>query len=57
VARAEVEVAAATYLVYYGNHMAKEDELVLEPAAPGPLFGESPAERYQALRRQIGVQA
>jgi len=30
--RAEVEVAAATYLVYYGNHIAKEDELVLERA-------------------------
>jgi hemerythrin-like domain-containing protein len=30
--RAEVEVAAATYLVYYGNHLAKEDELVLERA-------------------------
>ena len=27
--RAEVEVAAATYLVYYGNHIAKEDELVI----------------------------
>ncbi len=33
VARAEVEVAAATYLVYYGNHIAKEDELVLGRAA------------------------
>ena len=32
VPRAEVEVAAATYLVYYGNHIAKEDELVLERA-------------------------
>lgn len=31
--RAEVEVAAATYLVYYGNHMAKEDELILDRAA------------------------
>jgi hemerythrin-like domain-containing protein len=31
--RAEVEVAAATYLVYYGNHMAKEDEQVLERAS------------------------
>ena len=71
--RAEVEVAAATYLVYYGNHIAKEDELVLERAArlltaedwqavreaalsaPDPLFGEAPAERYRALRRQIGA--
>jgi hemerythrin-like domain-containing protein len=33
VQRAEVEVAAATYLVYYGNHIAKEDELVLNRAA------------------------
>jgi len=31
--RAEVEVALATYLVYYGNHIAKEDELVLDRAA------------------------
>jgi hemerythrin-like domain-containing protein len=27
--RAEIEVAAATYLVYYGNHIAKEEETVL----------------------------
>ncbi len=33
VPRAEIEVAAATYLVYYGNHIAKEEELVLERAA------------------------
>lgn len=33
VPRAEVEVAIATYLVYYGNHIAKEDELVLTRAA------------------------
>jgi|SRR3954469_6369653 len=74
VERAEVEVAAATYLVYYGNHIAKEDELVLEragqaltaddwqavraavTAAPDPLFGERPEQRYQALRRQIAAQ-
>jgi len=31
--RAEVEVAAATYLVYYGNHIAKEDEIVIGRAA------------------------
>jgi hemerythrin-like domain-containing protein len=31
--RAEVEVAAATYLVYYGNHIAKEEEEVLTRAA------------------------
>ena len=33
VRRAEIEVAAATYLVYYGNHIAKEEEDVLERAA------------------------
>ena len=32
VARTEVEVAAATYLVYYGNHIAKEEETVLGAA-------------------------
>jgi hemerythrin-like domain-containing protein len=32
VSRAEVEVAAATYLVYYGNHIAKEEEDVLAAA-------------------------
>jgi hemerythrin-like domain-containing protein len=33
VQRAEVEMAAATYLVYYGNHIAKEEEDVLTRAA------------------------
>jgi hemerythrin-like domain-containing protein len=33
VPRAEVEVAAATYLVYYGNHIAREEEDVLTRAA------------------------
>jgi len=31
--RTEVEAAAATYLVYYGNHIAKEEEDVLPRAA------------------------
>ena len=31
--RAEVEMAAATYLVYYGNHIAKEEEDILDRAA------------------------
>jgi hemerythrin-like domain-containing protein len=31
--RAQVEVAAATYLVYYGNHISKEEEDVLPLAA------------------------
>jgi hemerythrin-like domain-containing protein len=31
--RSEVEVAAATYLVYYGNHIAREEEDILPLAA------------------------
>ena len=31
--RAELEMATATYLVYYGNHIAKEEEDVLTRAA------------------------
>lgn len=37
--RAEVEMAAATFLVYYGNHIAKEEEDVL-PAARVELDAE-----------------
>ena len=33
VPRAQVEAAAATYLVYYGNHIAREEEDVLTRAA------------------------
>lgn len=33
VRRAEIEVAAATFLVYYGNHIAKEEEDLLPLAA------------------------
>jgi hemerythrin-like domain-containing protein len=33
IARSDVEVAAATYLVYYGNHLSREDEIVLPRAA------------------------
>jgi hemerythrin-like domain-containing protein len=75
VRRAEVEVAAATYLVYYGNHIAEEEEEVVgraekmlgaedweavrkaAPAAPDPLFGPAPTERYRALRRQIAAES
>ncbi|HEY3077901.1 MAG TPA: hemerythrin domain-containing protein, partial [Burkholderiales bacterium] len=39
IARAEVEVAAATYLVYYGNHISKEEELVM-PRASETLSAE-----------------
>ena len=31
--RSEIEVAAATYLVYYGNHIAREEEDILPLAA------------------------
>lgn len=33
VPRSEIEVAAATYLAYYGNHIAREEEDVLTRAA------------------------
>jgi hemerythrin-like domain-containing protein len=39
VSRAEIEVAAATYLVYYGNHIAREEEDIL-PAAAQALSSE-----------------
>jgi len=48
VARAEVEVAAATYLVYYGNHIAKEDELVLTRAAQALTDAD-----WQAVRAAV----
>jgi hemerythrin-like domain-containing protein len=71
---ADVETAAATYLVYYGNHIAKEEEDVLAraahaltpedweavrtavSAAPDPLFGDHPEDRFRELRRQIASQ-
>jgi len=71
VPRAEIEVAAATYLVYYGNHIAKEEEDVLPRAAQAleaadwqavaaavPAAGDPLfAERYRALRREIALEA
>ena len=48
VRRAELEVAAATYLVYYGNHIAKEEEDVLTRAAT-----ELTAEDWQAVRTAV----
>ena len=71
----ELETAAATYLVYFGNHIAKEDEDILPradaaltaadweavrtvvPSRRDPLFGETPEERYRALRRHIALEA
>ena len=51
VPRAEVEVAAATYLVYYGNHIAKEDELVLDRAAHALT-----PEDWQAVKAAVPAQ-
>ena len=48
ISRAEVEVAAATYLVYYGNHIAKEEEDVLARAAKTLT-----AEDWEAVRNAV----
>jgi hemerythrin-like domain-containing protein len=45
VRRAEIEVAAATYLVYYGNHIETEEEDILPLA--GQLLGD---EDWQAAK-------
>ena len=46
VPRAKMEVILATYLVYYGNHIAKEEEDVLTRAA-----GYLTADDWEAVRR------
>ena len=44
----DIEAAAATYLVYYGNHITKEEEDVL------PRAGESlTAEDWEAVRKAV----
>jgi len=48
VPRAELEVAAATYLVYYGNHIAKEEEDILARAAK-----EMTPEDWEAVRTAV----
>lgn len=48
VPRNEMETALATYLVYYGNHIAKEEEDVLTRAAK-----HLTAEDWQAVRRAV----
>jgi hemerythrin-like domain-containing protein len=68
VRRGELEMAAATYLVYYGNHLAKEEEDVLPLAAKyltaedwqavKDALGDDPllavdARRYRELRRKL----
>ena len=70
VPRQEVEMALATYLVYYGNHIAKEEEDVLARAASelaaadwqavkdaAPAGGDPAEERYRELRRRIALEA
>jgi hemerythrin-like domain-containing protein len=52
VARAEVEAAAATYLVYYGKHIAREESDVLPHAARAL----TPAD-WQAVRDAIPAAA
>jgi len=47
---AEIEVAVATYLVYYGNHIAKEEEDVLGRAAQVLT-----ADDWEAVRAAVPV--
>lgn len=67
--RATVEAAAATYLVYYRQHIAAEERDIMPRAAqlltredwtdvsasvaPDPLFGDVVEARFQELRSQI----
>jgi len=51
VERAEVEMAAAMYLVYYGNHIAREEEDIVEQAAR--LLS---AEDWEAVRAAVPPQ-
>jgi len=51
VKRAEVEIAAAMYLVYYGNHIAREEEDVVGRAA-----GTLSAEDWEAVRAAVPQQ-
>lgn len=46
--RSEVEVAAAMYLIYYGNHIAHEEEDILQQAAEFLT-----AEDWQAVRDEV----
>jgi hemerythrin-like domain-containing protein len=66
VPRAQVEIAAATFLVYYGNHISQEEEDILpiaatllgpkdweEIKAAAPVKGAVPLERFRELRHRI----
>jgi len=46
--RSAIEVAAATYLVYYGNHIAREEEDVMTRAALALS-----AEEWEAVRKNV----
>lgn len=48
IAKGEVEMAIATYLVYYGNHIAREEEDVLARAAK-----ELTREDWEAVRTAV----
>jgi len=52
VKRAEVEMAAAMYLVYYGNHIAKEEEDVIDEAAR-----RLTVEDWEAVRKAVPATA
>lgn len=71
VERAQVEAAAATYLAYYRNHLATEEEEVLARAAkvlaaddweaigrcaPAGFEPRRPKGHYEALRRRIALE-
>jgi hemerythrin-like domain-containing protein len=44
----DIEVAAATYLVYYGNHIAREEENIV--ARAGEVLG---SEDWEAVRTAV----
>lgn len=50
VSRSEIGVAAATYLVYYGNHISKEEEDVLGRAAQALTSDD-----WEAVRAAVPV--
>ena len=50
VPRAQMEVTLATYLVYYGNHIAREEEDVLTRAA-----GYLTADDWEAVKRAVSA--
>lgn len=69
VARTEVELAAATFLVYYGNHISQEEEDMLplagklltakdweEIKAAAPARKAVTAERFRELRHRIEME-